>query len=325
VTTRRGLRTTTLELLLLLVLMTPAVRIDMLERGLFEAFATALPDASVTWGRSSVPQEQLRASWLSLQVLEGPSPFGWSRARGTPVRAIESATVTIDADAEEGDCVVVIVNLQRFRYDLLADEGPEEARDALVDAINEWLEPYGISAAAVAVDPEADPPDPVQLTITRENAVDLWSVAVAGACSFGTPTEEDPTPGLVYVDPADDDAVLEFTSGLYMARVEASCFGKEPVHGALSLATTAQHSLLTPALAETLYDRYDIGLAERSNKIVDLSAIADAYWESRSAFTFGCYMRGNSVRVMDTIETINLRMRVSTRVEELVITVPFSL
>lgn len=250
------------------------VRIDRLRLGLFAALGAAAAPSLLQWGRGEPQQEQLPQGYISLQLIAGPSPLGWTRARGRPVVELTEATFTVGAVAED-DVAALQLNNVFFKYDIPAAATPTTVRDALLAMIA--AEP-GIAAAASGVD---------AIVVTPLQPGDLWDARAGGVVSVATET----------------DGVLELTAGLYQARIQLDAFHKDPYTGAHELATQAQHALLTKEVSEALW-LYGIALAERNAPIRDLSAIADGYWESRAAFDFSVCMVGATARKIESVDSV---------------------
>ncbi len=285
--------------------MTPRVRIDRLRAGLYQVLGAELAPAGVSWGRGSHPQHDEGQDWASLQILQGPSPYRWSRARGHLVNAVASSVITVAEVAEEGDSAFATVNLQRFRFDLGEEDNAETARDGLIALIVAALGTYGVNAVAVPYDEEDPEAITGRFTVTGDTAVDLYQVSAEGAASAVN------TAGVA----------LEFTSGLAYSRIELQTFSKTPETGAAELAAAAQIALLTTQTSDRLYAEYAVALGDRSAGITDLSQIADGDWESRASLVFGAFQLGVNVKLADVIETVNVRTNVGDVVVTL--TAPF--
>ncbi len=259
---------------------TPPIRLDLLKTGLFTVLGAELAPSKIGWGRGSVPQGQQTRDWASLQVLSGPTAQRQGRARGEVIYAVASAVITIDPAVREDDTALADVNGQRFRYDVPESADGESVRDALLAAIVLALGGYGVSAETVGT---------LAFVLRGAKPADLWRVKCGGRASCA-----------VFNGPP-----LEFTSGQAYARVELQTFSKEPVTGAMGLATQAQTALLTPQVSEALFG-YGLSLSDRDGAIADLSAIADGGWESRAAFTFGVTLPIRSVRPIYTIDKVRV-------------------
>ena len=276
------------------------VRLDRMRTGLYRALSAELAPAVVQWGRGNVPDAALGDRWLSLQLIGGPSPWRWTRARGRAIPRILGATLTVGAVAE-GDVVILEVNRVAVRVDVPADGSAESTRDALLAGLEG--EP-GVASCALGSD---------ALRIEPSAPGGLWDVRAEGAAltlDLGT----------------GDQALLAFTSGLYQVRIEVQTFARSAaqppdVHGAQELASAAQHALCTSEVSEALYAA-GVGLGDRNAPLVDLSAIAGPYWQSRAAFVFSAFLLGTSARAVTTVEAVETL--VQGRIEDVIVQIPFT-
>lgn len=272
------------------------LRLDRIQRALFETLADAIAPARVAWSYSeqvweTVPDEGL----LMLTMIGGPQPFIRSGKRGSILNAVDSITITVDSVGTGR----YVIRLNDFSYftDGVGGDTLTTIRDRLRDAINgDPLE------TATASDSGAD-----GVTLTADSLGGMRSLSLSGALSAGAPV-------------LDGDSVL-VTEGAQnmLINVQAFSKGREPRTGAWAILQQALAAVQSEDYAET-FRRYGVGLWTKG-VVTDLSAIAGAHWETRASFDLSIAAKAVWVRPVDRIESVNATLNATNPTVQTVFTV----
>jgi hypothetical protein len=272
------------------------LRLDRIQRALFETLGDALAPVMVAWAYSeetfeSVPDEGL----VSLTMIGGPQPFLRSGKRGSLLNAVESITITVDS-VTTGRYVIRLNGFSYFTDGLVGDT-LTTIRDRLVSEINgDDLETATASVSGVD-----------GLTLTADSLGGLRSLSLSGPLSAGPPT-------------LDGRSVL-VTEGAQnmLVNVQAYSKGREPRNGAWALIQRALAVVQSEDYIETMR-RYGVGVWTKG-VVSNLSAIAGAHWESRASFDLSIAARAVWVREADRIESVNATLTTSQPSTQTVFTV----
>lgn len=256
--------------------MITGVRLDRLQRGLYQVLSDELSPTLISWGRLNAPYTEMPASFISLQMIDGPFFSNWRRARGESIPEIESAVVTV----EENGHGLAILRVNAFTY-RVPFTTPEATRAALLAAI---VEP-GVSIATQGDD---------ELLLSPGAPGGLWDVYAYGDASSQVTVS---------------DRTLLVTRGEWITTVELQAFSKDgaPAGSAQLLAQRALQALVSMPVSDRLRFAWKLSLQEKTT-IIDLSAIAGAYWESRCSASFMVSQEGVSSRPVEVIEHCQARL-----------------
>lgn len=255
------------------------IRLDRVQRGLFEVFSSALAPVGVAWGYNEASYQTLPANLAILTMIGGPQPWNRSGKRGAVILPATSATVTITA-ATLGALYLVRVNGIAYSHEAAAGETVSDVRDALVTAMN--ADPGATFTAT--------PSGLDGLAMAPTEGGGLRTIEIVGPIS----------PGVVVLD---SQAYL-VTRGTQTALINFQSYskGREVRNGAWSITASALATMQTESFVETLRG-WGVGLWSKGAP-TDLSAITSGHWESRVSFDFTVSMVAEWVDPVDTIETV---------------------
>jgi hypothetical protein len=261
------------------------IRLDRVQRGLFEVFSAALAPVGVAWGYNEASYETLPANLAILTMIAGPQPWNRSGKRGAPILPALSAIVQVTA-ATSGALYLIRLNGIDYRYEAAGGDTIGDIRDALVSAIVADTEATATAAPSGL--------DGVEITPTSGGGV--RTVEIVGPLA----------PGAVILD---SQAYL-ITEGTQTALVNLQTYskGREIRNGAWGIAASALATMQTESFVETLRG-WGVGLWSKGAP-TDLTAITSGHWESRVSFDFTVSMRAEWVDPVDTIETVNAAIAV---------------
>lgn len=255
------------------------LRLDRVQRALFETLGDAVAPVRVAWAYSeetfeSVPDEGL----IDLTMIGGPQPFIRSGKRGSILNAVDAITITVDSVGTGR----YVIRLNDFSYftDGVGGDTTTTIRDRLRDAIN--ADPL---ETATASDAGAS-----GLTLAADELGGLRSLTLSGALSAGPPT-------------LDGRSVL-VTEGAQNMLINVQAFSpcREPRNGAWALIQRALAVVQSEDYVETMRA---LGVGVWTKGVVtDLTAIAGAHWESRASFDLSIAAKAVWVREVDRIETV---------------------
>lgn len=256
------------------------IRLDRLQRGMFEALSDALSPATVGWSYGQAAFEGVGDELVSLQMASGPSYWTQKHKRGRLILPFDSLTLEV-TDATPTTRDIVTVNGIDHAVDVVA-QTPEQIRDELLALLNADPANDPWSAAAGG--------SPSELVITPSSFGSVFSVELFGELAEVSQT----TSG---------DAAL-LTEGTRVFTITIQCFSKsrEPRNGAWSLMSRVESVFETEEYVQQL-DAYGLGLWDKGIA-TDISAIAGANWESRVTLDVEVAMRSAQVRPVDQIETV---------------------
>ena len=266
--------------------MIPApIRLDRVQRGLFEMFSSALDPVGVAWGYNEASYETLPGNLAILTMIGGPQPWNRSGKRGAPILPALSAIVTVTA-ATSGALYLIRFNGTDYTHEAGATDTIGDIRDALVGAIAADTGATGTAAPTGA--------DGVEITPTSGGGV--RTVEIVGPLAAGAVV-------------LDSQAYL-VTQGTQTALINLQTYskGREIRNGAWSIAASALATMQTESYVETLRG-WGVGLWAKGAP-TDLSAITSGHWESRVSLDFTVSMIAAWVDPVDTIETVNAAIAV---------------
>lgn len=273
------------------------IRLDRLQKVLFDVLTDALAPIQVAWAYSeesweTVPDEGL----VSLTMIGGPQPFIRSGKRGTILNAVSTITITVDS-VEVGKRYLIRLNGFDYFTDAVGGDTLTTIRDRLRDAINgDPLE------TATASDSGAD-----AVTLTADSLGGMRSLSLSGALSAGAPV-------------LDGDSVL-VTEGAQNMLINVQAFSKqrEPRLGAWAIIQRCLAVVQSEDYVETLR-RFGVGVWTKG-VVTDLSAIAGAHWESRASFDLSVAAKAVWVRPVDRIESVETTLNATNPTVQEIFTV----
>jgi hypothetical protein len=272
------------------------LRLDRIQKALFETLADACAPTLVAWGYSelaweTVPDEGL----ISLTMVGGPSPFIRSGKRGALLNAADSILLTV-ASVGLGR---YLIHLNDFSYytDGVGGDTLTTIRDRLVDLIN-------ADALETAT---ASPSGGDSLLLTADELGGLRSLTISGPLTAGAPV-------------LDGRSVL-LTEGAQnmLVNVQAYAKGREPRDGAWSLIQRALATVQSEDYVSTMR-HFGVGVWTKG-VVSDLSAIAGAHWETRVSFDLSIAAKAVWVRPVDRVESVNATLNTAGPATQTVFTV----
>lgn len=261
------------------------LRLDRVQKALFESFADAVAPVRVAWSYNeqtfeSVPDEGL----VDLRMIGGPSPFIRTGRRGSLLNAADSVTITVDS-VEVGGRYVVRLNCFSYFTDAIAGDTVTTIRDRLSAQINaDALE------SVTAVDVGAD-----ALRLDADYLGGLRSLEIFGALSAGAPALNGASV-----------LVVEGTQAMTI-NVQAFSKGREPRSGAWAIVSQLYAALQSEAYVEAMR-ALGVGVWNKG-AATDLSAIAGAHWETRASFDITIAARAFWVEPIERIESAQLTLK----------------
>ncbi len=260
------------------------MRVDRLQQGLFLALSGL--GATVLWTHSQVPRSEVDDDLLALSVTAGPTAWNRGHAHGGQVQAqVQSLRITVTA-ATAGARTVARLNGFDYRVDVSAVDTVTTVRDELLSQIQDG-EDGDVTAAAHST-----------------NAIDLTADWAGAIWKLGITAE------LAASDLVEADAYVEVSSRTETSSISLQAYsqGREPRDGATALLTKARKALRRRDVQATL-ERYGLGLW-RVGTPIDLSAIAGASWETRSAVDLTVAAQSVLVEPVDVIEHVSMAIEV---------------
>lgn len=261
----------------------PPLRLDRLQRGLFEVFAEAT-GVDVHWGFSEVLQTQLTETFVALTMIGGPTPNLRKHRHARALHPIESVTLTVTLDV--GTRVGIILNAFNYFTDIVAGDTVSTVRNRLIADINHSTNTAETAtAAAFAVG---------AIDLTADMLGGITSLAIYGSITVGVPTL------------SIDAVLLDETTHNVLVNVQAYSRGREPLGGAWVPISQCQAALRSELFVEALR-AYGLAVWDTGTP-TDLSNIAEGHWETRVSFDLVLALRSRTVERVDTIETLSLEL-----------------
>ncbi len=263
------------------------VRLDRVQRGLYEVMESAIDPVPVSWGYSEASYQTLPANIGVLTMIGGPGPWNRTAKRGSLIRVAEFISLNLQA-AFGGGLYVIRVNGVDYRYESTFLDPISTIRDSLVAQINADTQYSGVEASTL--------PLPGGIVLTPAVPGALREVKLVGQIEIFS------------VDLSTTYYLL--TEGTQTALINLQTYskGREVRNGAWSIAASALATMQTESFVETLRG-WGVGLWSKGAP-TDLSAITSGHWESRVSFDFTVSMVAAWVDPVDTIETVNAAIAV---------------
>ena len=258
-------------------------RLDLLERGLFEAVADAVgPGVEAFWAYGSPLVEQLGDRWLAMRVISDPVPELRPLATPRPLPNIIAVTLTVLVAAPGR--YVVELNGVRALYDADGTETITEIRDLLA---------AGLAVIAGSENTIATA-GPDQITITQTQPGTIRRLTYSAQLS--APGVSDA--GVIVVSDVSAVLTVEFASYARQASGPATDAGAalQAVMGMLR-SNGSIHAL----------EAY--GIKPRAiGAPVDLSAYTEGAWESRRVVTVGFSIPAVEVEAASLVSSLALSL-----------------
>lgn len=236
-------------------MITQGVRLDRLERGLFEALGSVADEFAHAHGG----QPRGAGSLLECRVLGGPSKRQASEVHGGTIRArAMSGTVTI-TDAVEAERYVVRLDGFRHVVDVPALATVTTVRDLILASM--------VEREAGRVTAEASGADAIDLTPAGVGA--LWDLSVLGDIETELVYQESEWCRVAEVN---ERVTIELQAYSHTASLEG---------GASTVLNAARARLADRAVLAGL-NEYGVSVATQG-RVVPLTAIAGGRWESRAS------------------------------------------
>jgi len=264
--------------------MTP-LALNRVQLALFEAISTMVSPTTVAWAYGEQPFDQLPSTLVNL-TLAGFDAGIRRIARGRVVLPLTSATLDLPSVAA-GDLLSIRLNGRVFRFEATGT-GPTAARDGMLAELTGPLEVEGVVCAASGASALAFAPDTSPIW-------DLVPSSEFTVAAFST----------------SDDAV-EVVERTHTLSVQVDCYskGREPRNGAWVLASQARATFEAQDLVDEMSDR---GLGVLSlGPVIDTSAVAGGFWESRCSFDVELSTPANFTRPVDVVETVTGALELAT-------------
>jgi len=252
------------------------MRVDRLQQGLFLALAGL--GATVLWTHGEVPRSEVDGDLLALSVTAGPTEWNRGHAHGGQVQAqVESLRLTVTA-ATEGVRTIARLNGFEYRVDVTGEDTVETVRDDLLSQIQAG-EDGDVTATAVSTD---------AIDLVADWAGAIWQLGITAELAASNVVEAD-----AYVEVSSTTLTTAVTLQAYSQE-------REPRDGATALLVKARKALRKREV-QAILERYGLGLW-RIGTPIDLSAIAGAHWETRSAVDLTIAARSVIVEEVEVIE-----------------------
>lgn len=263
-----------------------SVRLDRLQRALYDAFSAAGIASNVVWTRGEVPRESLGPDIVALSLTAGPTPGLRMRTRGRTILPPDSVVVRVLA-ATVGKRLIVRLNDFDYRHDVSTGQTITNVRDALM---------------AKVVAGEQSQGDVTVLT-DGTDGFEIIAALLGGIRSLVLVGGDSEIANDPPVSSGDAVLVTEGTS-LHMVNVQAFSTNTSPRNGAHQVAQDALDLLQAEDVVEQIGEEgfaiWDLGA------VTDLSGIAGAHWQSRATFDVTLAGRSVFVRPVDQIEELNM-------------------
>lgn|GEM_PF-3121142 len=230
------------------------IRLDLLQSVLGELVETGTGE-TVLWCYGEPPFDG--GDLISLRVLSGPTAEQ-TFARGYNLQPPSEIVLTIDATP--GKLARMVVNSIPYQHEVAALDTPATVRAALIAAVQ--TDPEAAFTAVAHADAD-------KLRLVPAALGSIWAARITG------PLTADVTLA---------DALVKVTKSRRRVVVNVQAYSKTKTvrGGAAKMTARALAVLESPAAAQALQES-TIGIYGMSSP-VDLSAIAGAHWETRSAF-----------------------------------------
>lgn len=261
------------------------VRLDRVQRGLYEVIESAIDPVPVSWGYSEASYETLPANIGVLTMIGGPGPWNRTAKRGRMIRVAEFITLDVQLSPGGGLYVIRISGVD-YRYDATTLDPIFAIRDSLVEQINADTPYSGVEASALPI------PGGIALSPTQAGA--LRQVEIVGTIDV---LSVDVSPVCYLLTEGTQTALINF---------QAYSKGREMRNGAWSVITKSLACLQTQSYVERLRE-WGIGLWSKGPP-TDLSQISGAHWESRVSFDFTISMISQWAEPTDVIESVAVSM-----------------
>lgn len=251
-----------------------------------------LPGVDVLWAPAERPRES-STDLVVVRVISGPTTESPSL---TFDEVPTNVRVTVNS-AEDGQSYALYATGAVWRIEADSDDEPTDIRDAFIVALDE--EQPGLRAT---ISPEG------------ANSLRIAGVALGDLWGFGASGD------ITVENVAVTDAMVQTAHAVF--RLEVQAFGgpngRYPRAGAANLIGEIIGGLYHPDIREML-DEYGVTIWGSPSSPTDLTAIAGAKFESRSAFQLTVATRSYSARPVETIA--DLALTVSTDQGSVTVTV----
>ncbi len=279
------------------------VRLDRVQRGLYEVMESAIDPVPVSWGYSEASYQTLPANIGVLTMIGGPGPWNRTAKRGSLIRVAEFISLNLQA-AFGGGLYVIRVNGVDYRYESTFLDPISTIRDSLVAQINADTQYSGVEASTL--------PLPGGIVLTPAVPGALREVKLVGQIEIFS------------VDLSTTYYLLTEGTQTALINFQAYSKGRELRDGAWAVITKALACLQTESYVERLRG-WGVGLWSKGQP-TDLSQVSGAHWETRVSFDFTISMISQWAEPVDVIEFVNLDIDITdvsnTVVEQLQFQVP---
>lgn len=266
------------------------VRLDRVQRGIFEAMKSALEDTGVVNTVCWSYQQQERVddeSILTLELTAGPTAGHREGAHYDTIIKPPTSVIVQVHGLEVGRRALVWLNGFAHYYDIQAGDTKADVRDALLASIQDQEAEFVTATASGTAR--------ILLSATFPK---LWGLYTG---TPGTWSAEN----ILYGDGVFTGAAASVTTGIELAQLTVNAYSKnlELRNGARTIAEKARAALRTRDVVD-VFARYGAAIGTRG-PVIPLNAIAGANFETRAAASVDLRLESYIVKPTDTIETVN--------------------
>jgi len=257
-------------------------RLDLVEKGLYDAFTESLGGDLVSWGNFEPSRGQLPSRYVSLRVI---SPFSPESLPNPKTRKTASEIDSIDIkflSPTANERNTFRLNGVSYVNTNGGTETPETVRDTfLALVVGDTL----VTSTAVAISTD-------KIRLTPSVSGGLWELNLRGEMVVDAKTET--------------GNILSIATVLDIGLLEISCFSQDTSlqNGAQNLSSKCSSSLRSPAFAENLWHN---GISILGvDKPQGLDAISGREWETRTSQTVTLGILSTVVEIDTPVTSITI-------------------